>query len=334
VVGKGFKIHFHDKQVPVPLSGEEFLRTISAWGERKQGILTRLHVGIVGLGSVGSIVAEALWKTGVRKISFFDFDSVELKNLDRLQGIGRRSIGKFKIEVIKKRLLKQRLFKISSIKCYPFSIIEEEGLLNAIDCDIIFCCVDRPWPRFVLNSISYANCIPIIDGGIEAAINRRGTNLDYARWKAHTVGPDRICLNCLGQYKSEDVALEQSGLLEDPTYIKDLPPDHFINRGENVFCFSLGVAGMEMQQFLSLVLQPRGQYYGPKEFDFNSGNIDYDFSDQCAHNCRFPSKIAEGDKVNSTLIDIHPLAEQRRKEVKKNTGILSVIKNFFINFSV
>jgi hypothetical protein len=325
VVGKGFKIHFHEQQMPAPTFGKEFTRTVSAWGSSKQGILSRLKVGIVGLGSVGSIVAEALYKTGIRNISFIDFDLVELKNLDRLQGIGRKSIGRLKVDVVKKRLLKQKLFERPLIETFPYSIIEEEGFRRALDCDILFCCVDRPWPRYILNVMGYANGIPVIDGGIETAINQRGTNLDYARWKAHTVGPGRICLNCLGQYKSEDVALEQSGLLEDPTYIKNLPKDHFINRGENVFAFSLGVAGMEMQQFLSLVLQPRGQYYGPKEFDFNSGNIDFDFPFHCSANCRFPLKVSEGEKENKHLIESHPLAEQRRREAKRN----SPVKAFF-----
>jgi hypothetical protein len=39
-----------------------------------------------------------------------------------------------------------------------------------------------------------------------------------------------------------DVALEQSGFFEDSTYIRDLPKDHFIDREENVFAYSLGVA--------------------------------------------------------------------------------------------
>ena len=118
-------------------------------------------------------VSEALHKTGVRNIRFFDFDTVGLKNLDRLQGIGMDSIGKLKIEVIKKSLQRQRLFKKNTIKIFPYSIIEEEGLPNALDCDIIFCCVDRPWPRYVLNCISFANCIPAIGGGVEAAINKK-----------------------------------------------------------------------------------------------------------------------------------------------------------------
>ena len=324
VVGKRLRIYFHEQQMPTPRFGKEFSRTVSAWGDKKQAILSRLKVGIVGLGSVGSIVAEALYKTGIRNIGLIDFDTIELKNLDRLQGIGRRSIGRLKVDVIKKRLNKQRLFQRSLIEACPFSIIEEDGLRKALDCDILFCCVDRPWPRYILNCLSYVNCIPVIDGGIDTAINKRQDNIDYARWKAHAVGPGRICLNCLGQYKSEDVSVEQSGLLEDPNYIKNLPKDHFINRGENVFAFSLGVAGMEMQQFLSLILQPRGQYYGPKEFDFNSGNIDFDFPFECRDNCSFPAKLSEGEKINKYLIDVHPLAEQRRREAKKNS-----IKDFF-----
>lgn len=324
VVGNGFKIHFHEEQIPAPSFGIEFSRTVSAWGVSKQNMISRLKVGIIGLGSVGSIVAEVLYKTGVRNICLIDFDTVELKNLDRLQGIGRRSIGRFKIDVIKKRLVKQKLFNKCSIEPFPYSIIEEKGLRRALDCDILFCCVDRPWPRYVLNVLSYANGIPLIDGGIETAVNKKGDNLDYARWKTHVVGPGRICLNCLGQYKSEDVALEQSGSLEDPTYIKNLPKDHFIHRGENVFAFSLSVAGMEMEQFLSLILQPRGQFYGPKEFDFNTGNIDFDYPYDCNSFCRFPLKVGEGEKANKNLIQHHDIAEEKRREAKQNSGLMSI----------
>lgn len=329
VVGKGFIIHYNDKLVPAPENSGEFVRTVSAWGEQKQATLSRLHVGIVGLGSVGSIVAEALLKTGIRHITLIDFDTVELKNLDRLQGIGKNAVGKLKIDVVKMQLVKQRLFKKLSVQAFPYSIVEATGLHNALDCDIIFSCVDRPWPRYTLNCISYANGIPVIDGGIEAGINKHKSNLDQARWKAHAVSPGRICLNCLGQYKSEDVGLELSGLLDDPSYIKGLPKEHFINRGENVFVFSTSLAAMEMQQFLSLILQPRGQYYGPKEFDFNSGNIDSDFPFACNPNCGFPGHVAEGDKLNNTLIASHPLAEQKRKEAVSRNRFVQGIKHFF-----
>jgi len=313
VLGKALSMSFYDKLVPSRNFGAEFSRTISAWGSQKQQQISRLKVGIVGLGSVGSIVAEALLKTGINNLTLIDFDTVELKNLDRLQGIGKTSVGKAKVFEIRNRLKSlsigdDELF----INALPYSLAEETGLKAALDCDLLFSCVDRPWPRFLLNCIAYSHLIPVIDGGIDTNQNKRHNNLDQARWKAHVAGPGRRCLCCLGQFVPEDVALEQSGLLEDPNYIQELSKDHFINRGENVFSFSLGLAGLEMQQFLSLNLQPRGQYYGPKEFNFNSGTIDSDFKFECEDDCAYNQMEGLGDQITNGLIASHPAAESKR----------------------
>lgn len=313
ITGKGITIHYDDRQLMPPVLQEQFTRTISAWGPVKQQSIARMHVGIVGLGSVGSVLAEALLKTGIQKITLIDFDTVELNNLDRLQGIGKLSIGRLKVAVVKQHLLIQRLSKNIAINSIPHSIVEENGFRAALDCDLLFSCVDRPWPRFVLDALSQANCIPVIDGGIETSIKPNQSNIDQARWKAHTCGPERACMCCIGQYEVADVSLEQMGLLEDPTYIANLPKDHFIHRGENVFAFSVGVAGMELQQFLSLVLKPRRQFYGPKEFDFNSGMIDDNFEFACKEGCDIEAMLAEGEKINHAFITQHPIAEQRRR---------------------
>jgi len=314
VVGKAFRVSHYDKFYPSLIWDEAFTRTISAWGQQKQTSVARLKVGIVGLGSVGSIVAEALIKTGVRHLTLIDFDTVKRKNLDRLNGIGNAQIGQLKVNAIKTYLL-----SIASntddltIEVVPYSIAEKTAGDEALGCDILFSCVDRPWPRMILNSISFANYIPIIDGGIDCSINKKGDNLAQARWKTHTVSPNRRCLCCLGQYTPEDVALEQSGLLEDPHYIGALPPDHFIHRGENVYAFSLGLAGMEMQQFLSLLLQPNGQYVGPKEYNFNSGTIDSDFEFECRPGCAFNNKyMGQGDNMNKYLFTGHEVAAASR----------------------
>jgi len=61
VIGdKGLEITFHDGLLPPPAFREELKRTISAWGEQAQQKLARLKYGIVGVGSVGSVVAECL----------------------------------------------------------------------------------------------------------------------------------------------------------------------------------------------------------------------------------------------------------------------------------
>lgn len=312
VSGKNLSFWFNDSLYSDFSEYKEFERTISSWGKEKQTVFSRITVGVIGLGSVGSIIIEALQRTGIVNIKLIDFDLVEVKNLDRLQGINKNDIGRLKVDVFKELLIKNKLFDITNISAIPYSLAEEEGLLNALDCDVIFSCVDRPWPRYILDQLSYANFIPIIDGGIECSINKKGNNLDYSRWKAHTIGVDRPCLECLGQYNITDVGIEMNGDFERETYIKGLPKEHFINKGENVFGFSLGVASLEIQQFLSLLLYPRSQYHGAKEYDFNSGMIDNDFIDSCIPNCTSSHSIGKGDKINTGLISKHEVAEKSR----------------------
>ncbi len=58
-----------------------------------------LSVGIVGLGGVGMPVAEMLARSGFRRFVLMDPDRVELVNLNRLSGLRRRDIGRFKTDI-------------------------------------------------------------------------------------------------------------------------------------------------------------------------------------------------------------------------------------------
>ncbi|HEY3388267.1 MAG TPA: ThiF family adenylyltransferase [Prolixibacteraceae bacterium] len=332
VVGKKFSITHNDSLVPPLRFNERFVRTISAWGEKKQANISRLKVGIVGVGSVGSQIAESLLRTGVQNIVLIDFDIVKSKNLDRLHSIVAKNVGFLKTDTYAGILNDYKLYSNQNVISVPFSIVEEYGLNSALDCDIIFCCVDRPWPRFVLNCIAYAYLIPVIDGGIDASFSKKSNNLEQARWRTYTANPERRCMKCMEQYTPENVSLEQSGLLEDQNYIKGLPDDHFSKRGENVYAFSLGLAGLQMQQFLSLVLTPKGVYYGPKEMDFTTGNIDADFKFDCDTKCEFHSLIAIGDNIKEIVIHTHEIAEKTRKNAlyyQQKLSFTMGIKKFF-----
>ena len=58
VVGRDiYGIHFDDEVLPPPSRREVLRRTYDSWGEEAQQKMSRLRVGIVGLGSVGCIVA-------------------------------------------------------------------------------------------------------------------------------------------------------------------------------------------------------------------------------------------------------------------------------------
>ncbi|MCY4058615.1 MAG: hypothetical protein OXG44_11500, partial [Gammaproteobacteria bacterium] len=58
VVGDEFDVTFMEDLAPTPRFKEVLKRTYSAWGAEKQHMLARLHCGVVGIGSVGAIVAE------------------------------------------------------------------------------------------------------------------------------------------------------------------------------------------------------------------------------------------------------------------------------------
>src|SRR5581483_12080657 len=76
-------LSFHPDLRPEPAELPSQQATISVWGSRAQADLARTRVGIVGLGSVGSIVTEALSRIGVSDIVLIDHDRIEERNLDR-----------------------------------------------------------------------------------------------------------------------------------------------------------------------------------------------------------------------------------------------------------
>jgi hypothetical protein len=104
VVGDRLKVTYMNNLAPPPASTGEQIRTISAWGERAQQHLARLHVGIVGAGSVGSFIAEGVARTGFEDVIVIDYDRVERKNLDRLLYATRRIIRQLKAFALGDRL--------------------------------------------------------------------------------------------------------------------------------------------------------------------------------------------------------------------------------------
>ena len=315
IIGNKFSINFNDNLLKPPKVTEKLLRTVSAWGRSTQEKISRLKIGIIGAGSVGSIIAESLKKIGVTNIKIIDFDTLEEKNLDRTLHAKMKDIGKAKANVLAKAIRSNAIIKGFKVEALEYSIAEEFAFRNAIDCDIIFSCVDRPWPRYILDLIAYAHLIPVIDGGIFVETDGENSQMIAADWKTNIVGPKRPCLECIGQYRPEDVALEQAGLLDNLGYISSIDKKHFIHRNENVFAFSLGLGFLEMQQFLSFVIAPFGLgNIGGKVYHFITGDLQDEKIKACINTCRKEVYIAKGDKITTGRISRHFKAEEVREK--------------------
>ncbi|AIR89764.1 tRNA cyclic N6-threonylcarbamoyladenosine(37) synthase TcdA [Pseudomonas cremoricolorata] len=66
--------------------------------------LREAHVGVVGIGGVGSWVAEALARSGVGEISLFDLDDVCVSNTNRQAHALQGQIGRAKVDSTAERL--------------------------------------------------------------------------------------------------------------------------------------------------------------------------------------------------------------------------------------
>lgn len=318
VVGDRMKVSFNPKLSPAPASTRKLLRTVQAWGQPAQDDLARLRVGIIGAGSVGQLVAESLARTGIQNIEVFDFDDVAEHNLDRLVHATADDIGSSKTTTLIRALTRNAVAPDANMTGTENSVVEEEGWLRALDCDVLFSCVDRPWPRYALNVAAYTHLIPVIDGGVAVDVLAPTTGSDHVRlvgaeWRAHMVAPGRRCMECLGQYDPADVSLEQSGLLDDPTYINGLPTDHHLRRGENVFAFSMACAAAEVLELLRAVLAPSNiADVGATLTHWATATTDRDDND-CKPTCYLTHHlIGTGDAVPLTVTGPHPAAEQAR----------------------
>ena len=84
----------------------EFLQRFkSMLSEQQYKNLTSKKVVVFGVGGVGGYTAEMLVRSGITELAIFDFDKVDITNINRQIIALNSTIGKFKVEVLKERLL-------------------------------------------------------------------------------------------------------------------------------------------------------------------------------------------------------------------------------------
>lgn len=309
-VGTQLGVTFADGLIPRPEFRDEFRRTVSVWGSDAHARLARLRFGIVGLGSVGAIIAESLARMGMTRFALIDFDLVEPHNLDRLVIATRDDIGRLKVDVARERIERIATAANVEVRAVPFSVVEEPGYRAALDCDVIFSCVDRPRARHIMNHFAYAHIIPVIDGGI--GVRFKSGNYTGVDWQIQTVGPGRPCLECLGAYDQGDISTEEAGKLDDPSYMSGLPDSHHLKRNENVFPFSANLASLEIMQLIALTTGAGGvEDYGIQRYRSNPGILELTEATACKDHCEQEGLVALGDSP-FTLVGRDLSAERSR----------------------
>ena len=119
----------------------QFSRTQLLLGEDAMERLKNARVAVFGVGGVGGYVCEALVRSGVGTFDLIDDDKVCLTNINRQIIATRKTVGQYKAEVMKDRMLEINPdVKVNIYKCFflpenaddfPFS--EYDYVVDAVD---------------------------------------------------------------------------------------------------------------------------------------------------------------------------------------------------------
>ena len=312
VIGEELAVSWNDAVQPPPQPSHSQNRTVSAWGEQSQADLVRRRVLVVGAGSVGLDVFVRLAASGLCHLTVMDFDLVEAHNLDRLIGAARRDarLWRPKIHVARREATAASTAFRPSIEISDKSICEPDGLRLALDHDLIFSCVDRPWPRAVLNSLAYSDLIPVIDGGIAIDTFDSG-QMRNATWRSHVIRPGRPCMSCNRQINLGLVALDRQGLFNDPTYIQHAG-ERVVPVNPNVAPLSVNVAASILALYVSFSVAPAGfGDPGPLQYALNTHHLEHRDDSPSPH-CSTEAAESAGDH-RACLTGLHEDAERKRR---------------------
>ncbi len=270
-------------------------RTLDSWGLIAQARLARTRICVVGAGSVGSLVLEALARTGFEQITIIDPDDVALHNLDRLVYADRFSVGLRKVDLAAARVYQVSTASHPVVRTLPLSIRHERAYRLAADADLLISCVDNAEARDMVNHLAYSNCLPLVDGGV--LIDSTEDHLRSAKWRVHLAGPDMRCLRCRGQYTSSEAADERQGLRRHGHYI-DRDKLDGPEPGQNTFAFCNLVAAEEIRILVRyLVGEPWWHDKDPKAglWAFEHRFVDactepFEQPNACVASCEFTNK--------------------------------------------
>ena len=83
---------------------DQYSRTQLLLGPEAMKALRNKKVAVFGIGGVGGYVCEALVRSGIGAFDLIDDDKVCLTNLNRQIIATRKTIGRYKVDVMKERM--------------------------------------------------------------------------------------------------------------------------------------------------------------------------------------------------------------------------------------
>ena len=164
----------------------QFSRTQLLLGAEAMELLSNKKVAVFGIGGVGGYVCEALVRSGIGSFDLIDDDKVCLTNLNRQIIATRKTVGKYKAEVMRDRMLEINPdAKIDIYKC--FFLPENADDFPFSEYDYIVDAVDTVSAKIELIMRAEKEGVPIISA------MGAGNKLDAGRLKVADIYDTKVC---------------------------------------------------------------------------------------------------------------------------------------------
>lgn len=164
----------------------QFSRTELLLGKEAMEKLKNAKVAVFGIGGVGGYVCEALVRSGVGAFDLIDDDKVCLTNLNRQIIATRKTVGKYKTEVMKDRILEINPdARVEVHKC--FFLPENEDEFPFEEYDYIVDAVDTVTAKISLVMKAQEMNVPIISS------MGAGNKLDASQFRVADIYKTKVC---------------------------------------------------------------------------------------------------------------------------------------------
>ena len=174
-------------------------------------ITRRQRIVLVGVGGIGSVLAEQLVRSGFSRLGLIDPDTLELTNLNRFAGGTRADIGRPKVGVVADYL--RRINPAVSVSAVQTGVESPEAVSLMASADWIIVSTDSHSSRQAVQNTALRFAVPLLSAGVSITVSREGDAhriLDASGEVITARYGDALCLHCLGRINPYVVAAESS----------------------------------------------------------------------------------------------------------------------------
>lgn len=163
-----------------------FSRTELLLGSENMEKLKKTRVAVFGVGGVGGYVVEALARSGVGRLDLIDRDTVSLTNINRQIIALHSTIGKYKVDVAKERVLDINPEAVVNV-CRIFYLPETAGQFDFTEYDYVVDAIDTVTGKLMLAEQADRAGTPIISS------MGAGNKLDAVAFEVADIYETSIC---------------------------------------------------------------------------------------------------------------------------------------------